>query len=65
MQSLLGTVLENSPLKDQEENVSEDKLLRFLRGYKDEPQLAADAYLSYIQYVAHSVLNPTSRFFWS
>jgi hypothetical protein len=43
-------ILSKSPLCDQEENVCENKFLRFLRGYEDDAEKAADAYLAFLEF---------------
>ena len=49
MKEIVGEeVLCASPLKDQEENVSSDKFLRFLRGYEGDVEASATAITSHI-----------------
>ena len=51
MKEIIGEeVLCASPLKDQEENVSCDKFLRFLRGYEGDVEASANAYVDMLKF---------------
>ena len=51
MKEVIGEeVLSASPLKDQEENVSDDKFLRFLRGYDGDVEASAEAYTAMLKF---------------
>lgn len=50
MREDLGDILTTEPLSGQEENVCDSKMVRFLRGYEDDPTKAAAAYRKYVEY---------------
>ena len=43
-------VLESEPLKNQEENIADDKFLRFLRGYESDVDKAVPAYVAMLEF---------------
>mmetsp|Transcript_20417 Transcript_20417/g.34398 ORF Transcript_20417/g.34398 Transcript_20417/m.34398 type:complete len:410 (+) Transcript_20417:201-1430(+) len=58
MKVIIGIdVLQKPPLCDQQENIDDNKFLRFLRGYEGDPIKAAAAYKEYLTYRADNNIN--------